>query len=135
MSPDRRQATGNNRGADVPPPLFARVPASLDLYCLCAAWCRTCDEARPLLAGVLADPDLQGRVQLRWVDIEDEADALGDYDVETFPTLLIASTGQARFLGPVEPRAAAIRGLLLRELQSASTPLDAEAQALLHRLG
>ena len=76
------------------------MPASLDLYCLCAAWCRTCDEARPLLAGVLADPDLQGRVQLRWVDIEDEADTLGDYDVETFPTLLIASTGQARFLGP-----------------------------------
>ena len=103
-----------------PSPLFARARL-LDLY-LCAAWCRTCDEARPLLAGVLADPDLQGRVQLRWVDIEDEADALGDYDVETFPTLLIASTASPLprpRRGPAPPPFA---GCCCLNLQSASTP-------------
>ena len=41
-----------------------------------------------------------------WIDIEDEADALGDLDIETFPTLLIADGSVLRFLGPVTPQAA-----------------------------
>jgi len=40
----------------------------------------------------------------RWIDIEDEADAIGDIDVETFPTLLVAFQGQVLFAGPVLPR-------------------------------
>lgn len=38
-----------------------------------------------------------------WVDIEDEEDLVGDLDVETFPTLLIADPAGARFLGPLLP--------------------------------
>ena len=40
----------------------------------------------------------------RWIDIEDEADLIGDIDVETFPTLLIAHQGRVLFAGPVLPR-------------------------------
>ena len=34
----------------------------------------------------------------------DEADALGDIDIETFPTLLVAHAGRVLFAGPVLPR-------------------------------
>lgn len=40
----------------------------------------------------------------RWIDIEDEADIVGDVDVETFPTLLVAWQGKVMFAGPVLPR-------------------------------
>ncbi len=40
----------------------------------------------------------------RWIDIEDEADLVGDIDVETFPTLMLAHAGQLLFAGPVLPR-------------------------------
>ena len=56
--------------------------------CLCAAWCRTCDEYEPMFEG------LQHRfgkaARFVWVDIEDEDEAMGPVDVENFPTLLIA---------------------------------------------
>jgi len=50
----------------------------------------------------------------RWLDIEDEAHALGDVDVETFPTLLIGDARAPRFAGAVLPQA----GHLGRLLQS-----------------
>ena len=49
----------------------------------------------------------------RWVDVEDESAAVGDLDVETFPTLVIgAADGGVRFAGPVLPQAAQIPRLL-----------------------
>ena len=49
----------------------------------------------------------------RWLDIEDEADALGDIDVETFPTLVIGGRdGAVRFAGPVLPQPGQIARLL-----------------------
>lgn len=74
---------------------------SLDIVCLCADWCGTCRE----YTGVFED--LQQALpahHYRWIDIEDEADALGDIDIETFPTLLVAHAGRVLFAGPVLPR-------------------------------
>ena len=50
----------------------------------------------------------------RWIDIEDEADLLGDVDVETFPTLLLIGPEGVRFAGPVAPHADTLRRLLLQ---------------------
>jgi thioredoxin 1 len=89
-------------------------PAPIDVVCLCAAWCRLCDGYAPVLREVVealspAHPGLR----LRWLDIEDEAELLGDVDVETFPTIvLIDATGRARFAGPVMPQAETLRRLL-----------------------
>jgi hypothetical protein len=76
----------------------------------------------------LTRPDLQ----VHWVDIEDEAERLGDFDVETFPTLLIVQGGALRFLGPVLPAEANLTQLL--ERAGDWRVVDAAALDLLRRL-
>jgi thioredoxin 1 len=102
------------------------------VICLCAQWCGVCREWRGIFAQAAAThPD----VRFAWVDVEDEADAMGDVDVETFPTLLIAHGQRARFLGPVQPTAGHVTRMLMG-LQSGSDGASglAEADALLSRL-
>ena len=104
------------------------------VICLCAGWCGVCREWQPLF-------EQQGRAHpqwhFAWVDIEDEAQAMGEMDVETFPTLLIAQGDEVRFLGPVPPSGAQLARLLanLRDAPAGSPPaLPDGAQALLRRL-
>ena len=73
----------------------------LDVACLCAAWCRTCDEYAEVFRQL--QQALPGH-RYRWIDIEDEAELIGEVDVETFPTLLLAHEGRVWFAGPVLPR-------------------------------
>ena len=89
--------------------LADRPAAPLAVLCLCAAWCDTCRQWQATFeAAARARPDLV----FRWIDIEDEADALGEVDVEDFPTLLIGTARAARFHGPVLPLAGQIEKLL-----------------------
>lgn len=99
------------------------------VFCLCAAWCNVCQQYR---AGFEALAPLAPWARFVWVDIEDEEQALGDVDVETFPTLLIADPQGVRFFGPMAPQPA----LVLRLLQGftggeagvrAQLPLQADA--------
>jgi thioredoxin 1 len=81
------------------------------VVCLCAAWCDTCEIYRPLLAGLAAQrPDQR----FAWIDIEDDADALGDdaLDIETFPTLMVLRDGLPLFHGPLLPNVATLARLL-----------------------
>lgn len=77
------------------------VEPVLDVICLCAAWCGTCKDYGATFEALKAQA---GGHRFRWIDIEDEADLVGDIDVETFPTLLIAHAGRVLFAGPVLPR-------------------------------
>jgi thioredoxin 1 len=87
--------------------------ATVHIACLCAAWCRLCDEYRPMLQALAAEFTRAGvRAHWHWVDIEDEADLVGDLDVETFPTLVIADDTQVRFAGPVTPQRETLQRLL-----------------------
>jgi len=52
--------------------------------------------------------------------VEDHADALGDFDVENFPTLLVQRGSDVLFFGPVLPHAGVVEGLLSRDLSTAS---------------
>lgn len=74
---------------------------SLDIVCLCADWCGTCREYAQVFEALQQALPAH---RYRWIDIEDEADALGDIDIETFPTLLVAQAGRVLFAGPVLPR-------------------------------
>jgi thiol-disulfide isomerase/thioredoxin len=82
---------------------------ALWVVCLCAEWCGACREYRPLFEAVAqAHPGLR----FAWVDIEDHADIADDFDVETFPTLLVADRAGTRFLGPLLPHAETLSRML-----------------------
>lgn len=83
----------------------------LFVACLCAAWCRTCDEYAPVFE---SQTRLVG-ADSRWVDIEDHEDALDGVEIDDFPTLLIARGDELLFFGPVQPQPQT----LLRLLQAA----------------
>jgi thioredoxin 1 len=70
--------------------------------CLCAEWCGGCREYRPTFDALAAR--FAADAQFIWLDVEDEADALGDPDIDNFPTLLIARGDTPLFLGPVTPQ-------------------------------
>ena len=80
--------------------------------CLCAAWCDTCAAYRP---GFLAMAERFPRAEFRWLDIEDDAEAVGDIQVENFPTLLVRRGGETLFQGVLLPHHSHLERLL-REL-------------------
>jgi thioredoxin-like negative regulator of GroEL len=96
----------------------------IHVACLCAAWCRLCDEYGPVLDAVTAELSAAGRsVRKHWIDIEDDADLVGDFDVETFPTLVVIDAQAVRFAGPLTPQADTLRRVLR------ATVVDAAADA------
>ena len=102
------------------------------VVCLCADWCGACRGYRTVFDGVAQE---HPGVRFVWVDIEDESDLVGDLDVETFPTLLIADAQTARFIGPQLPQAGVLTRLLesLRT-QQCGTGAGALAQAVFERV-
>jgi hypothetical protein len=101
--------------------------------CLCAGWCGVCRDWRPLFEATARSLPA---IHFAWIDVEDEADAMEDVEIETFPTVLIARGGQALFLGPIPPTASRLARLvadLLAQPQPSPT-LPPEAGPLLSRL-
>jgi thioredoxin 1 len=84
------------------------------IVCLCAAWCRLCDDYARVLEQVRDELQAAGQpVHLQWIDIEDEAELVGDFDVETFPTLLVLDRADTlRFAGAVTPQPETLKRLL-----------------------
>lgn len=77
--------------------------------CLCAEWCDTCREYRTpffSLAGRFPEADFV------WLDVEYDAEKVGDMEVESFPTLRIEREGQVLFFGVMLPRAELLSRLL-----------------------
>ena len=114
------------------------VPSQTRLVaCLCAAWCRTCDDYRPTFDALAQE--FASDARFVWVDIEDDEAALGGVDVVDFPTLLIANGDAIDFYGPVLPHAQTARQLLQRALKGAlggaSDPALAGLPARLRALG
>lgn len=107
------------------------APPPLTVACLCAAWCRTCDDYRAAFTEVA-----RGHPQARfvWIDIEEHSDVLGDdLDVENFPTLALLRDGELRFFGTLLPHAATLDRMVAAALSDsgwgASVPPAAQALA------
>lgn len=104
------------------------------VVCLCAAWCGVCREWDALFRSLAqAHPD----VHFAWIDVEDEDEAMGDVEVETFPTLLVSHGTTPLFFGPVAPQAAQVTRLLATLQAGAQPPAPAlppHVQALMGRL-
>ena len=79
------------------------------VICLCAEWCGTCRDYR---AGF---EDLASRfpeVRFLWLDIEEQADDLGDLDIENFPTLFIQRQELILFFGTMLPHLSHLQRLI-----------------------
>ena len=91
--------------------------------CLCAAWCGTCGSYRAAFEALAArHPDKT----FVWIDVEDQADVVGDLDVDNFPTLLVQQGDTVAFFGPMLPDAA-----VADRLVQAQAELDPEELARL----
>jgi thiol-disulfide isomerase/thioredoxin len=77
--------------------------------CLCAAWCDTCTAYRP---GFLAMAERFPRAEFRWVDIEDDAEAVEDIEVDNFPTILVRRGDETLFQGVLLPHHSHLERLL-----------------------
>jgi thiol-disulfide isomerase/thioredoxin len=94
------------------------------VVCLCADWCTTCRDYRPAfdeLAAQFAD------TRFYWLDIEEQADDLGDLDIENFPTLFIARRDAVLFFGTMLPYVSHLRRLI--ETFHEQTPEQSRAYA------
>lgn len=101
--------------------------------CLCAAWCGVC---RDWLPAFEQEARAHPHLRFAWVDVEDEDQAMGEVDIETFPTLLVARGSEVLFLGPIPPLATQFTRLLAT-LQAQPRPapgLPQHADTLFERL-
>jgi thioredoxin 1 len=106
----------------------------LRVVCFCARWCGVCRDYVALFeqAAVQFGAD----AEFRQVDIEDEAELLGNVDVEDFPTLLIARADRALFFGTVTPHAQTLARLVRAALadELPPPPADPAIDALARRV-
>lgn len=101
------------------------------VVCLCAGWCSACTAWRATFDALAARH--AASADFAWIDIEDDSDALGDPDIENFPTLLVEA-GDGLFLGPVLPQPAAAERLLQQAGAGGLAAGSAEARALAGRV-
>jgi len=81
----------------------------MNVTCLCALWCDVCGIYREGFFALAKDfPHLQ----FRWLDIEDDAEEVGELEVENFPTILVERGGARLFYGPLPPQVEHLRRLL-----------------------
>ncbi|PFH12074.1 thioredoxin [Collimonas sp. PA-H2] len=94
--------------------------------CLCAAWCGSC---REYFANFTALAQRHPQVQFAWIDIEDQAELVGDLDIDNFPTLLIQRGDVVTFLAPVEMDLRLAERILLAQMSKSVEELQSEAQS------
>ena len=99
---------------------------SMLVACLCAAWCDVCRDYRATF-DVLAAQHTQ--CNFVWIDIEDQADLIGDIDVENFPTLLMQRGPHVTFFGSVQPGMQLAHRLIQAQLEKSADELVADATA------
>jgi hypothetical protein len=80
-----------------------------EVVCICADWCRTCTEYRPGFEALAAQFP---QASFKWLDTEDDAEQVGDLEVENFPTILVKQGPQTLFYGPQPPSHDVLKRLL-----------------------
>ncbi len=113
------------------PEKFPQLARALDegrwvVACLCAAWCDVCKQYRPGFEALAAEHPEQ---QFVWIDIEDQADLVGDLDVENFPTILIQHRDIVVFYGTMLPEPRQVARLLEAQLSRDDDELRREASS------
>ena len=117
------------------PEQFPHLARALDegrwvVACLCAAWCDVCKQYRAGFEALAAEYPEQ---QFVWIDIEDQADLVGDLDVENFPTILIQHRDVVVFYGTMLPEPRQVARLLEAQLTRDAAELQREAESSAER--
>lgn len=110
MNQARHPDAADAADSKLPQPVAATT--ALTVICLCAEWCASCREFAPTFDALAAAQP--GGDTFRWLDIEDEPELVGDLDITTFPTLIVASSQGLHFGGEVLPQ----RGMVARLVSS-----------------
>jgi thiol-disulfide isomerase/thioredoxin len=94
--------------------------------CLCAEWCDVCRQYRVSFEELATrHPDKR----FLWIDIEDQADVVGDLDVDNFPTLLIQRGDIVAFYGTMLPDARQLDRLIAAQAEKSDEQLQKEADS------
>ncbi|MDR1275681.1 MAG: thioredoxin family protein [Candidatus Accumulibacter sp.] len=102
-----------------------RGAADFLVVCLCAEWCKSCREFQSDFDALSSD---FAGADFRWVDIEENADAMGELDIVDFPTLLVFRGEHVLFFGPMTPHSERLRRLL--EVFAAQTVSESRDYAI-----
>lgn len=111
------------------------LASPLVVLALCADWCGTCRDFRQVLHQLA---EARRGIVFAWADIEDDADLVGDIDVETFPTLAIFRGGVTLHFGASLPQGDVVARMidtLAGRPPRAAAGLPAEVEALARLLG
>jgi len=103
-----------------PGPANARHPFLVVGFC--AAWCNTCGDFRSAFEAQAAR---RPEARFVWLDIEDDADIVGDIDIENFPTIAIFVDERLLHFGVSLPHGPVV-GRLLDSLEVASPTIAAD---------
>ena len=117
----------------MPLTLAPNPDAAWTVVCLCAEWCGTCRDYRRAFEARARERSDAMHV---WVDLEDDADWLGDIDVETLPTLLVLHGERPMFFGAVLPHIDVVDRTLraLAQHGPAGEPVPAEHRDAVGRI-
>ncbi len=88
--------------------------AELRVTCLCAEWCGTCREYRtPFFQLAERFP----QADFVWLDVEYDAETVGDLEVEDFPTLRVTRGQEVLFFGTMLPHHEHLQRLLEKVIE------------------
>lgn len=108
--------------------------AALVVVVFCAQWCGTCREFRPVLERIART---RPQVVFAWADIEEDAELVGDIDVENFPSLAVFRADQVLHYGVSLPHEAVVARLvnsLLGQTALVASNVPEEVAALAQRV-
>lgn len=100
--------------------------------CLCAEWCGTC---RGYRKGFDEMAERHPDKHFIWIDVEDQADLLGDLDAENFPMMLIQYCDIVTYFAPVLPDHRQVERLLAAQIEQGIDSLRQQSTSSEERAG
>lgn len=72
--------------------LNSNIPVLVDFW---AEWCGPCRVLVPVIDELSQDPELQGKIKIAKVDIDNNAETPSKYGIRSIPTMMLFKDGKA----------------------------------------